>query len=144
MYRRSSKVFWCHSGHGSSMKDVVHMMQKFSNRRLQIKREIYVYEVQKRISWRTIVFNPVECQSPDLKKKYLHVIYFLWSNVELELGVSFKKRPEPGCSLPWDPWKPVAEEATKEKREPFDILPPPPLSAPSSFSSLSPLSALTG
>ena len=53
------------------MKDVVHMMQKFSNRRLQIKREIYVYELQKRISWRTIVFNPVECQSPDIKKNTL-------------------------------------------------------------------------
>ena len=47
------------------------MMQKFSNRRLQIKREIYVYELQKRISWRTIVFNPVECQSPDIKKNTL-------------------------------------------------------------------------
>lgn len=39
---------------------------------------------------------------------------FLWSNAELELGVCLKKEPEPGCTVPLDMIKPVAEDGEKE------------------------------
>lgn len=49
---------------------------------------------------------------------------FLWSNAELELGVCLKKEPEPGCTVPLDMIKPVAEDG--RKREPFEHPPPHP------------------